>query len=64
MDRPLDRLLEATVLFQDFAVAIRVGVEMWDDAPRAAGLNFLAEAMHCDAVRLYRLLHGHPPEDV
>lgn len=62
MGLPLNRLLDATVLFQDYAASIRAGGAIWDDAPRAAGLDFLADAMNRDAVRLYRLLHGAPPD--
>lgn len=60
IDVPLDRLLNAAVLFQDIAVSARIE----DDAPRPAGLNFLADAMHREVVRLYRLFHGYPPDDM
>lgn len=59
MDLLLERLVEASVLFQDVAVQARIE----DDAPRPAGLTFLADAMHRDTVRAYRLFHGYPPDD-
>ena len=53
MERPLDRLVRGTMLFQDFA---RVTGE--DDPPRWDGLMFLADALNREARTLQRLYYG------
>jgi hypothetical protein len=54
-EEPLHRLTGAAVLFSDItrkAVPLQL---------RMRGLSFLAEAMFREALRLFRLYHGHPP---
>ena len=56
MEEPLRRLTGATVLFTDLAMVRR------DDPPASPmGLSFLSNAMYREALRLFRLYHGHPP---
>jgi len=56
MEEPLKRLTGATVLFTDLTIASYKG-----PSPAVMGLTFLAEAMNREAIRLFRLFHGHPP---
>jgi hypothetical protein len=56
MEEPLHRLIGATVLFTDLASVSGNG-----PALSTVGLSFLAESMNREAVRLFRLYHGHPP---
>ena len=56
MEEPLHRLMGAAVLFTDLAMAST------DDPPLSPmGLSFLSLAMKREALRLFRLYHGHPP---
>ena len=56
MEESLNRLTGATVLFTDLAMVRR------DDPPASPmGLSFLSHAMYREALRLFRLYHGHPP---
>ena len=56
MEEPLHRLTGAAVLFSDITTESTAGKEL-----RMRGLSFLAEAMFREAMRLFRLYHGHPP---
>lgn len=56
MEEPLFRLSGATVLFADICM-----LSSEDPGPSLMGLSFLANAMHREALRLFRLYHGHPP---
>ena len=56
MEEPLYRLMGAAVLFSDITTESIPGPEL-----RMRGLSFLAEAMFREAMRLFRLYHGHPP---
>ncbi len=56
MEEPLNRLAGATVLFTDLTIASHKGT-----SPCVMGLSFLADAMNREALRLFRLFHGHPP---
>ena len=56
MEEPLYRLSGATVLFADICMLSS------EDPPMSQmGLSFLANAMRREALRLFRLYHGHPP---
>ena len=56
MEEPLFRLSGATVLFADICMFSS------EDPPMSQmGLLFLANAMRREALRLFRLYHGHPP---
>lgn len=56
MEVPLRRLTGATVLFADICMFSS------EDPPMSLiGLSFLANAMRREALRLFRLYHGHPP---
>jgi hypothetical protein len=56
MEEPLHRLTGAAVLFSDITAESSAAPEL-----RMRGLSFLAEAMFREALRLFRLYHGHPP---
>ena len=56
MEEPLYRLSGTTVLFADICM---LGSE--DPPMSQMGLSFLANAMRREALRLFRLYHGHPP---
>lgn len=56
MEVPLRRLTGATVLFTDLAM-----LSVNDPPLSPMGLSFLANAMNREALRLFRLYHGHPP---
>ena len=56
MEIPLRRLTGATVLFTDLAM-----LSVNDPPLSPMGLSFLANAMNREALRLFRLYHGHPP---
>jgi hypothetical protein len=56
MEEPLHRLTGAAVLFSDITTESSAAPEL-----RMRGLSFLAEAMFREALRLFRLYHGHPP---
>ena len=56
MEEPLFRLSGATVLFADICM-----LSSEDPGPSLMGLSFLANAMRREALRLFRLYHGHPP---
>ena len=56
MEEPLYRLIGAVALFEDLSIVFRR-----ENTPRRMGLSFLAQAMNREALRLYRLYHGHPP---
>ena len=56
MEVPLRRLAGATMLFTDLTIASYKG-----PSPRVMGLSFLANAMNREALRPFRLFHGHPP---
>lgn len=72
MDLLVTRLLHASVLLQDIAdsgadTRADSGADSGADleAPlRSAGLSYVANALNRDAVRLYRLYHGRPPDNV
>jgi hypothetical protein len=56
MEEPLHRLTGAAVLFSD--------ITMESSALRSCamrGRSLLAQAMFREALRLFRLCHGHPP---
>jgi hypothetical protein len=55
MEEPLHWLTSAAVLFSDVTAESSPGPEL-----RMRGLSFLAEAMLREALRLFRLYHGHP----
>ncbi len=57
MEEPLLRLVGAVVLFENLAEATCL-----TDPPSPFGLSFLARTMQREAVRLYRLYHGQPPD--
>jgi len=56
MEEPLHRLTGVAVLFSDITAESSATPEL-----RVRGLSFLAEAMFREALRLFRLYHGHPP---
>lgn len=56
MEEPLHRLSGATVLFADICM-----LSSEDPGPSLMGLSFLANAIRREALRLFRLYHGHPP---
>lgn len=60
MSVAVERLVRASVLLQDLADATTICGE----PPRPAGLSYIANAMNRDAVRLFRLYHGRPPDNV
>lgn len=60
MGRLVTRLVHASVLVQD---VIDTGTD--PEAPlRPAGLAYAANALNRDAVRLYRLYYGCPPDEI
>ena len=56
MEVRLRRLTGATVQFADLAM-----LSVNDPPLSPMGLSFLAKAMNREALRLFRLYHGHPP---
>lgn len=56
MEEPLRRLSGATVLFADICM-----LSSEDPPVSQMGLSFLADAMRREALRVFRLYHGHPP---
>ncbi len=56
MEEPLCRIAGASVLFADVCMLCSE-----DPAPSLMGLSFLANAMHRESLRLFRLYHGHTP---
>lgn len=56
MEEPLCRIAGASVLFADVCMLCSE-----DPAPSLMGLSFLANAMHRESLRLFRLYHGHLP---
>ncbi len=59
MEEPLHRLIGATSLFTDLASVSGNG-----PALSTVGLSFLADAMNREAMRIFRLYHGHPPRSL
>ena len=59
MEEPLHRLIGATILFTDLASVSGNG-----PALSTVGLSFLADAMNREAMRIFRLYHGHPPRSL
>ena len=56
MEEPLHRLTGAAVRFRDITAESSGAPTL-----RMRGLFFLAEAVFREALRLFRLYHGHPP---